>query len=172
MRFALEVLRGTPGWVFVLLGFLAWQGAQARRVRTVAVWRPFVVPVVFLPMGMLGLVAHRADGAGPVLAWAGAAAVMFGVGLVTGPRPLAVDRVAGLVTLPGSWVPLVRNVVVFSLQYGFAVAGALHPERHGVWAAVGRAVSGATAGYFVGWGVGFWRHWREGGDRGAAGASG
>jgi hypothetical protein len=57
--------------------------------------------------------------------------------------------------------PLLRNLAAFSLQYGVATELALHPDQHGVLAVVGRAVSGATAGYFIGWAIGLWRHGRE-----------
>jgi hypothetical protein len=83
--------------------------------------------------------------------------------LLTGPRLLAVDRSKGLVTRAGSVVPLIRNVAVFCLQYGVAVMGALQLDGHAAGAIVGRAVSGATAGYFLGWAVAFLRHyWNAG----------
>ncbi len=158
MQFAVEVVRNTPPWVFLLLGFLVWQGVQASRVRTVPIWRPFIVPLVFLTMGLMALLARRTEGPAPLFAWLAAAVLMAPLGFVTGPRPLAWDRAAQHVTLPGSLAPLLRNVLVFCLQYGFAVELALHPEQHGVLVTVGRAVSGATAGYFIGWALGFWRH--------------
>jgi hypothetical protein len=161
MPFAVEVVRNTPAWVFLLLGFLVWQGVKARRVRTLAIWRPFIVPVIFLLMGLMGLFAPGTEGLAPLIAWITALLMTIPIGIATGPRPLAWDRAAGRVTLPGSLMPLLRSVTVFSLQYGFAVELALHPEQQGTLAVVARAVSGATAGYFVGWAIGFWRHGRE-----------
>lgn len=161
MQFAVEVVRNTPPWVFLLFGFLVWQGVQASRVRTVPIWRPFIVPIVFLTMGLMALLARHTEEPAPLVTWLAAAVVTAPLGFVTGPRPLAWDRAAQQVTLPGSPVPLLRNVLVFCLQYGFAVKLALHPEQHGVFVTVGRAVSGATAGYFIGWTLGFWRHFQR-----------
>jgi len=48
-------------------------------------------------------------------------------------------------------MPLVRNVTIFMLQYALTVAAVLHLDTQGAGAIVSRAVSGATAGYFIGW---------------------
>jgi hypothetical protein len=54
------------------------------------------------------------------------------------------------VTRPGSAMPLLRNITVFSLQYAVAVATAMKLEPHAAVAIIGHAVSGATSGYFSG----------------------
>jgi hypothetical protein len=78
-----------------------------------------------------------------------------------GPKLLAVDRARGVVSRPGSAGPLVRNVTVFSLQYGVAVATAMKLEPHAVVAVVGHAVSGASAGYFSGWAAALLHRYRN-----------
>ena len=82
------------------------------------------------------------------------------VGLGTGPVLLGVDRDRRLVTRAGSAVPLTRNLVLFTLQYGLAVATALRPEDSPLLALAGHAVSGASIGYFAGWVVTFRRRYR------------
>jgi hypothetical protein len=77
------------------------------------------------------------------------------------PQLLAVDRNARTVTRPGSIVPLLRNVTVFVLQYGVAVATAMKLEPHAAVAIVGLAISGASAGYFSGWTVALLRRYRN-----------
>jgi hypothetical protein len=161
MEFVVEVVRDTPVWVFLLLAFLIWQGLKARRVRTLPTWRPFIVPMTFLLMGIMVLIDGRSDGIAPLVSWLAAALVMTPFGLATGPRPLAWNPAAKQVTLAGSLIPLLRNLAAFSLQYGVAIELALHPDQHGLLAVVGRAVSGATAGYFIGWAIGLWRHVHE-----------
>ena len=74
---------------------------------------------------------------------------------------LAVDRARGAVTRPGSAGPLIRNVTVFSLQYGVAVATAMKLEPHAAVAIIGHAVSGASAGYFSGWAAALLRRYRN-----------
>jgi hypothetical protein len=95
------------------------------------------------------------------MAWL-AAAVLFGaLALWRGPKLLAVDRARGVVSRPGSAAPLIRNLTVFSLQYGVAVATAMKLEPHAAVAVIGHAVSGASAGYFSGWAAALLRRYRN-----------
>ncbi len=157
MRLALGIVTNTPVWVFVLLGYLVWQGIVSLKPRTMPIWRVMVVPAVFILMGLSRIALTAGDGPGPVLAWLGAALVFAPLGFFTGPALRSIDRAHGRVTREGSAIPLIRNVTVFVLQYAVAVGAALHPDSHTTMALIGRAVSGATAGYFVGWALAFLR---------------
>src|SRR6185369_4151433 len=153
MQIAFRILANTPIWVFVLLAYLTWQGLQALRPRTQAVWRMLIVPLVFFLMGLSRLVLAPDNAVAPLL--------FAGLGLFNGPRLLVVDRQKGVVTRPGSIGPLLRNLTVFSLQYGVAVATAMKLEPHAAVAIVGHAVSGASTGYFSGWTAALWRRYRN-----------
>jgi len=165
MQIAFRILAHTPIWVFVLLAYLIWQGLQALRPRTQAVWRMLIVPLVFFLMGLSRLVlaqGNENDNAiAPLLAWLAALMLFAALGLFNGPRLLAVDRQNGTVTRPGNIGPLLRNLTVFSLQYGVAVATAMRLEPHAAVAIVGHAVSGASAGYFSGWTIALSRRYRN-----------
>ena len=65
------------------------------------------------------------------------------------PMAIEADRARGLVYQPGSAVPLLRNLLIFGSHFALRAAQdpALLP-----WDC---AVSGASAGYFAGWGVRF-----------------
>jgi len=160
MLIAATILHNTPSWVFALLGFLIWRGVQALRSKTQPFWRLLIVPLIFLVMGLSRLAMAR-DGIEPLLAWLAAALVLFAVALSRHPRLVVVDRTSGLVTLPGSAIPLVRNVTVFLLQYGVAVASAMKLQPELAVAILGHAVSGASAGYFSGWIWALWRFYRN-----------
>jgi hypothetical protein len=161
MQIAFRILANTPTWVFVLLAYLIWQGLQALRTRTQAVWRMLIVPLVFFLMGLSRLVLARDNVIAPLLAWLAALLLFAALGLFNGPRLLAVDRKNGMVTRPGSIGPLLRNLTVFSLQYGVAVATAMRLEPQTAVAIIGHAVSGASAGYFSGWAAALWRRYRN-----------
>ena len=152
MSFAIAVIVHTPFYVWFGFAYLVWQGVQALRPRTMPVWRVLLVPALFIASGVLPLF-WRAGGGLLLASWAVAAVLFWPVGRATGPRVLAVDRLAGRLTRAGSPVPLVRNLVDFALQYGLAVASALHAGPALPLAVASRAVSGATAGYFAGWAV-------------------
>ena len=78
------------------------------------------------------------------------------------PRPFEIDHATGQIVRPGSIYPLIRNLIVFGLQYTVAVMAAIHADDHTVATIVGRAVSGATAGYFIGSTIALLRqYWKQ-----------
>ena len=151
MRLAINILTHTPIWAYALFIYLVWQGSLALKTRTTALWRALLVPTVFLGMGIWRLALTPNLDWWPLSAWFVAAFAFGALAMIRGPRLLAVDRSAGTLTRPGSVMPLLRNVSIFMLQYGLAVAAAFHLDTQGAGAIVSRAVSGATAGYFIGW---------------------
>jgi hypothetical protein len=159
MRFALGVLTHTPLWVYLLLAYLVWQGILSLRPRNLSIWRLMIVPAVFIIMGLSRIALGSEDGLWPLLSWLTGAVLLARLGLTTGPRLLVVDRTNARVTRAGSKLPLARNIVVFLLQYGVAVTAALDPHSHAATALVGRAISGASAGYFIGWVVALLRRY-------------
>jgi hypothetical protein len=161
MQAAVRILANTPVWVFALLAYLIWQGWQARQKRTQAIWRMLIVPLVFFLMDLSRLVLARDHGLEPMLAWLVAAVLFAALALFRGPQLLAVDKEKGMVTRPGSWSGLIRNITVFSLQYGVAVSTAMKLEPHAAVAVIGHAVSGASAGYFSGWAAALVRRYRN-----------
>ena len=149
MQFAIGVLTHTPPWVFALLAYLVWQGIKAMQPRTVPIWRALIVPMVFIILGVSRIGFGHQDSVAPLIGWIVAALALLPVGLLT-PGPFEVDHVSGQIIRPGSVFPLVRNVIVFSLQYAVAVTAAIDPDGRTAAAITGRAISGATAGYFIG----------------------
>jgi hypothetical protein len=161
MQLAIRILANTPPWVWVLLAYLIWQGSQAMRRRTQPIWRMLIVPLVFFLMGLSRLLSARDSGIEPLLVWLVAAALFAWLALSYPPQLLAVDRKDRTVTRPGSVVPLLRNITVFVLQYGVAVATAMKLEPDAAVAIIGHAVSGASADYFSGWTVALLRRYRN-----------
>ena len=160
MQTALRILINTPLWVWPLLAYLIWQGAQALRPRTQPIWRMLIVPLVFFLMGLSRLATARDNALEPLLAWLIAALLFAWLGVSRRPNLLAVDRKSKTVTRLGSAIPLVRNITVFLLQYAVAVATAMKLEPHTAVAIIGHAVSGASAGYFSGWTAALLRRYR------------
>lgn len=149
MMFAYQILVRTPPWVWILLAFLVWQGIKAMQPRTIPIWRALIVPVVFIVWGISRIGLGLQDGAWPLIAWMTAALLLLPVGVLT-PRPFEVDHKTGEIIRPGSASALIRNLVVFALQYTVSVISAIDAGDRAVALIVGRAISGATAGYFIG----------------------
>jgi len=145
------ILQGTPWWVYALLGLLVYLGAQALRPRVVAWRRVLVTPAIFILWGLTGLLPRI--GGAPLLAldWLAAAALAGGLALTTVRLDLAVDRERGVALIPGSAVPLLRNLAIFAAKCGLAVALARHLAEPATLAISDVAVSGAATGWFLGW---------------------
>ncbi|TQF40463.1 hypothetical protein UNPF46_10400 [Bradyrhizobium sp. UNPF46] len=149
MTMAYQILIHTPPWVFVLLAYLVWQGIQAMQPRTTPIWRALILPVVFIVWGMSRIGFGPQSSAWPLIAWIAAALALLPLGVLT-PRPFDVDHATGEIIRPGSAFALIRNLVVFSLQYAVGVISTIDAGDRALAIIVGRAISGATAGYFIG----------------------
>jgi Family of unknown function (DUF6622) len=161
MNFALGIITHTPLWAWILLAYLVWQGIKAMGPRTTTIWRALIVPAVFIIWGLSRISLGQRGNVWPLIAWIVAAMALMPVGVVT-PRPFEVDHATGQIIRPGSAFPLIRNIIVFAMQYTVAVLAAIHADDHGVAAIVGRAVSGATSGYFIGSTIAMLReYWRK-----------
>jgi hypothetical protein len=159
MRTAIAILTNTPPWVFALLALLIWQGCMALRPSAQPLPRMLIIPAVFFLMGLsrLALGARSID---LLLIWVACAVLFAALALYTGPRSVTIDGETGRILRPGSVVPLVRNITVFVLQYAVAVVTAMKLGAQWEVAAAGQAVSGACAGYFLGWTIALLRSYR------------
>jgi hypothetical protein len=161
MNFALGIITHTPLWAWMLLAYLVWQGIKAMGPRTTTIWRALIVPAVFIVWGLSRISLGQPGNVWPLIAWIAAAMALMPIGVVT-PRPFEVDHATGQIIRPGSVFPLIRNIIVFAMQYTVAVLAGIHADDHGAAAIVGRAVSGATSGYFIGSTIAMLReYWRK-----------
>lgn len=147
-----QVLQNTPLWAFAVLAMLIVLGVQALRPRTVPVRRMFAVPTVFIIWGVITLATRSFSSPLLLLDWL----IACGAGLAivwrtAQPDRVIIDRVRGLVTVPGSAFPLVRNLFIFAAKYVLAVAVVVAPGLRSVLVPSDVIVSGLAAGYFIGW---------------------
>jgi hypothetical protein len=137
-----------------------WRGIKAMQPQSTTLGRSLIVPVIFMVLGASRLASHYQENAWPLASWIGAALVLAMVGFVTA-SPIELDHETGRITRPGSVIPLIRNIMVFALQYAVAVTAAIDPGGHSIATVIGRAVSGATTGYFLGRTVALLRQYRQ-----------
>lgn len=144
-----QILTHTPLWVWILLAYLIWQGMQAMQPRTTPIWRALILPLVFIVWGVSRIGFGYQASAWLLVAWIAAALTLLPLGVLT-PRRFDVDHKTGEIIRPGSAFALIRNLIVFSLQYAVGVISAIDASDRALAIIVGRAISGATAGYFIG----------------------
>lgn len=150
----MTIIQHTPWWVFIVLAVLIVTGVQALRPRVIASWRLLIVPAIFIVWGVAGVVMRSA--AAPVLALDWIVAVALGMGLgyaTTRLDAFGFEANGRVVHVPGSPLPLARNILIFGARYGLAVAAAfaVSASAHAQLIAWDVAVSGLATGYFLGW---------------------
>lgn len=154
------VLSGTPTWVFVLFGYLTWQGWLRLSPQVTTLRRVAIIPVVFIAWGLIGLFTRPVAADTVAMIWLATATAGGVLGALTSPRSLEFDRTLGLVRRPGSILPLMRNLLIFGAHYGLIVTMAMRPDIRVELTGWDIAVSGLSAGYFLGWIVAFFRRVR------------
>jgi hypothetical protein len=157
----LIILTKTPPWVFLVLAYLVWQGLQSLKARTQPLLRILVVPGLFIAFGVSRILGGAGAHLDALIPWLVGFVILAPIALFTGPRLIAVDRDAGLVTRPGSVIPLIRNLTTFSLQYAVAIMIGVHAGGSSTAAMIAHGISGATAGYFAGWVAVAVRHYQR-----------
>ena len=149
----LQILLHTPLWVWALLAALLALGLSQRRDRRVRRVQLLALPLSLLALGLWSMAPGFVAQPVAAVLWlsAIAAATLLGLRL---PRPAAARWLAdeARLFLPGSWLPLVLIVTIFSLRYAAGVGQGLHPE----WRAMASVqwplalVFGALSGIFLG----------------------
>jgi hypothetical protein len=124
----IEIVRHTPGWVWALLAALLALGAALLRERRVSKARLFVLPVVLLALGLYSTTSVHPPGLA-LLGWALAWLVGIALGQrMPSPAGAAWDADGRALRLPGSTLPLLLIVAVFTLRYAGNVALVMHPQ--------------------------------------------
>ncbi len=147
-----DILQGTPWWVYPLLALLVFLGLQASRPRDVPLARVLATPAIFIMWGIASLITRSSVPGGLVIDWLIAASGGGALALLPARADtMRLDRVRQIVHLPGSWLPLARNLLIFGAKYGIAVAATIAPAARAELAFWDVAVSGLSAGYFLAW---------------------
>ena len=149
----IAILSHTPVWVWALLAALVALGLWQRRERRVRPAQLLALPLALLGLGLWSMAPGFVAQPLAALLWL-LAIVAFGWLGRRLPRPAAARWLAdeGRLFLPGSWVPLLLIVCIFSLRYAVGVGQGLHPEWRNLaqvqWPLA--AVFGALSGLFLG----------------------
>ncbi len=149
-EFAIQILKGTPIWVWAILAALIYLGSKQMTARVVRRYSVLIAPVVFL---FVGLTAARR---GPVgfATWAasliGLAAVTFFVWQPTGGARY--EASGDQLHMPGSAMPMLLMLAIFLLNYVINVVLAINPSYRSqlAWQVGPALILGALSGVFIG----------------------
>jgi uncharacterized membrane protein len=148
-----QIALNTPLWVWGLLGAMVVLGLTQVRERSAGLPRTLAMPLAMGSFSLWGLV--NGFGTAPAIlgAWLAATALAVTV-LLLRPLPAGVryDAARREFALPGSWVPLVLIVGIFSIKYATGVTLAMHPALRAdpSFALAIATMSGLFSGIFAG----------------------
>ena len=125
----LQILAHTPYWVFALFALLIWLGCKQLVTRRVSLRRITVLPLAMTGLSLYGVVSAFRDSPLALAFWV-AAAVISAFLLMRQPLHEATRYDAGTrsFAVPGSAVPLMLMMGIFSTKYVVGVRLAMHPE--------------------------------------------
>ena len=149
----LQILAGTPIWVWALLSLLIALGLAQSRARSVTLRRVVLLPLVMTALSMYGTYSALHASPWSWILWAGAALATI-AWFASGDLPTGVryETAGRRFHLPGSWEPLALMMAIFCTRYAVAVALAMHPAwaQEVAVAAIVASIYGALSGVFMG----------------------
>ncbi len=148
-----QILIGTPTWVWALLTLLVGLGLAQRRPRTVTLRRVVLLPLAMTGLSMVGTYSAFHTSPWSWILWAGAAlAAITWFASADAPAGIRYDSAQKRFHLRGSCEPLLLMMAIFCTRYGVAVAIAMHPAwaQDVAVAAIVASICGALSGVFVG----------------------
>lgn len=154
----IKIIANTPTWVWGLLAALVLLGISQLRTRTIPVRRAFILPAAMTGLSLAGTVTAFAAVLWSVLpAWA--AATVLAAWITCRRRvavPMHFDPAGRLLTVPGSWTPMLLILGIFAIKYVVGVVLAMQPDmsRQAGFATAIAVLYGALSGVFAG------RAWR------------
>jgi hypothetical protein len=153
--FIIEIVRGTPRWVWALLALVLYLGYTSTKDRTIDVRRLLIMPLAMVGVSLSSVIAGNIS-VEAATAWfvalALAAAAGGRLGLASGAEP---GEQPMTVRLPGEWLSLVLIILMFASRYAFAVTIAIAPRlaAEPAFVIVQNAVIGGLGGLFLGRGL-------------------
>jgi len=155
-----QILINTPRWVWILLLALLWLGASQAVTRTVSLRRITLLPLVMTGLSLYGTVAAFGPDLPVLLAWLGAAGLMAMLVLQPGlPDGARYHPATRRFTLPGSLIPLMLILGLFSIKYVVGASTAMQPAlaRDATFSLGFGTLYGAFSGVFLARAARLWR---------------
>ncbi len=158
MNFFSAIAQHTPPAMLLVVALVVWRGYRFTRARVRPIRTYLLLPVIFIVWGVLHIVlAARLLGVpltAPIPIIGFIVALLIGAPLgwfSINENGFAIDHQRKLAFLPGSWVPILRYLAVFVVNYVVSMATQLHLLPFTTLALLSFAVSGLMIGYFGVW---------------------
>ncbi len=125
----MDLLSGTPWWVYLIFLYLLWIGFQASKPRKIPLRRLFILPLLLTVWSLYGLFLRMDGRYGYFVVWIVALLVGGALGWVWVRKWKAtVNWHEKTINLPGSWSVLIFVLIIFVAKYWFGYTYSVNPE--------------------------------------------
>ena len=121
----LQIISGTPFWVWIVFAYILFVGINALRKRIVPVYRFAIMPIIFVVWSIVSLYDKTTFS---LIMWS----LFYGIGITLGyymmrRLNISINKETYLVHIPGSVIPLIISCSFFLVKYCLGVSYALNP---------------------------------------------
>jgi hypothetical protein len=156
----LEIIKGTPVYVWFIEAYLIWRGIHASKPHKTN-WREFMIfPAIMITWALIASIDYYPVTLLTLLF------LSLALGTLVGMRVFKKEKVVfhtipKAIELSGSWFPLIACLMIFSLRYYLGVTHAIHPELKGSYFLLGiECLALLLCGLFVGRGVSIFQKYK------------
>lgn len=152
----LKVINNIPIFVWPLFVLLLIGGLKARKTNRVSFIALLLIPAGFFSWSFISFLTRYAGDLIPILLWF----LCLGIGCLIGfshtqRLPLRFDQKKKMVEMPGSWIPLMLSMSIFTVKFSIALMRSLFPDLNDSMILLGLELfSTILLGIFVGRGGG------------------
>ncbi len=123
----IEIIKHTPTWVFILFGLLLSLGYSQTKNRKVTLKKVCILPVIMIVLLLFSI--SSVFGIIPIslIVWfiGGSISLFLGLKLAF-PKNIEYNNLEKAFYIPGSWVPMILILTIFSIKYFVGVVVAEH----------------------------------------------
>lgn len=159
----LTILEKTPLFVWPLLAVLIWGGLRATKKNSVPINVLLVIPTGFFIWSLITFFGRFGAEGVSVLLWV----VALGSGFVIGyahmhTLNLEFIHEKKMVMMPGSWIPLMLSLSIFSAKFSIGILTGMRPQLEGSLVIFSLELfSAVILGIFAGRGIGCLKRFRS-----------
>lgn len=150
--FILEVIAGTPPYVWLLLAYLVWRGIKSSKESELDLIKMLIIPVIFIVWGLEELVSKFVYADMGLLVYLVFAVVGAFAGKALYGTFRSIYAKDGQFYRSGSYLPLVIVLINFSVKYVLGASIAIQPDLHSslAFTVLSCIASGCSVGLFIG----------------------
>jgi hypothetical protein len=141
----LDIIIGTPSWVWILLCYIIFIGLKATRDHKIFAPKLFVIPTI-----LIGTTFFLEDTMNIALYLL---SLIIGVGigvLLSYNAPIKILKKSKTIKVPGTYLRLIILLLFFFIKYSFSYIQATNLELALQYAFLGTITTGLISGYFLG----------------------